>query len=87
MITAKNISLSIESEDILSNISFSIQQGEYVVLTGSSGSGKTSLAKIIAGHWQPTSGEIHFSSPDLKKIIVQQQHDFRYAFETKSYFG
>jgi len=84
---ADNISLSIESENILSNISFSIQQGECVVWTGPSGSGKTSLAKIIAGHWQPTTGEIHFSSPHLKKIIVQQQHDFRYAFETKSYFG
>ena len=87
IIAAKNISLFIESENILSNISFSIRQGECVVLTGPSGSGKTSLAKIIADHWQPTSGEIHFASTDLKKIIVQQQHDFRYAFETKSYFG
>ncbi len=87
IICANNISLSIESENILTNISFSIQQGDCIVLTGASGSGKTSLAKIIAGHWKPTSGEMHFSSTNLKKIIVQQQHDFRYAFETKSYFG
>lgn len=87
IIHAEHLSLSIESENILSNISFSIRQGECAVMTGPSGGGKTSLARIIAGHWQPTSGKIHFSSPNLKKIIVQQQHDFRYAFETKSYFG
>ncbi|ABG60868.1 ATP-binding cassette domain-containing protein [Cytophaga hutchinsonii] len=87
IIHAQNLSLSIESENILNNISFSINTGECIVLTGASGSGKTSLAKILAGHWKASSGEIHFSSPDLKKTIVQQQHDFRYAFETKSYFG
>lgn len=87
IIQTNNISLAIESETILNNISFSIQKGECIALTGVSGSGKTILSKIIAGHIKPTSGELLFSSTELNKIIVQQQHDFRYAFETKSYFG
>jgi molybdate transport system ATP-binding protein len=87
IIQAQNISLFIDTERVLNDISFSIQQGECIVLTGASGSGKTALAKIIAENIPATAGTIHFSSPDLKKIIVQQQHDFSFAFETKSYFG
>ncbi|HSY62337.1 MAG TPA: ATP-binding cassette domain-containing protein [Cytophaga sp.] len=87
IIKAEHLSFSIDTEKVLNNISFSIQQGECIVLTGASGSGKTILAKIIAEHISPSEGEIKFFSPDLKKIIVQQQHDFSFAFETRSYFG
>ncbi len=87
IIQARNISLYIDKEVLLSNLSFSIQQGECVVLTGASGSGKTLLARIMAQHIPVTDGTIEYASPDLKKIVVQQQHDFRYAFETRSYFG
>jgi molybdate transport system ATP-binding protein len=87
IIHAHNISLSIDTDNVLTNISFSIHPGECVVLTGASGSGKTVLAKIIAEHIAATEGTIHFSSPDLNKIIVPQQHDFSFAFETRSYFG
>ncbi|WP_018341734.1 ATP-binding cassette domain-containing protein [Cytophaga aurantiaca] len=87
IILAQNVSLSIDTEQVLNNISFSIQQGECIVLTGASGSGKTILAKIIAEHIPATAGTITFSSADLKKIIVQQQHNFSFAFETRSYFG
>lgn len=87
IIQANNLSLTIDSETIVNNVSFSIHKGECIVVTGASGSGKTTLSKIIAAHFLPTAGEIQFSSTALKKIVVQQQHDFRYAFETKSYFG
>lgn len=87
IIQAHNISLTIDTELVLDNISFSIQQGECIVLTGASGSGKTTLAKIIAEHIPVTVGTIQFSLADLKKVIVQQQHDFRNTFQTRSYFG
>jgi molybdate transport system ATP-binding protein len=87
IISARNISLSIDKEVLLNNLSFSIQQGECVVLTGASGSGKTLLARIMAQHIPVTEGTLEYASPDLKKIVVQQQHDFSYAFEARSYFG
>jgi ABC-type cobalamin/Fe3+-siderophores transport system ATPase subunit len=46
IIQAHNLSLSIESETIMNNISFPIQNGECTVLTVSSGSGKTILESI-----------------------------------------
>ncbi|WP_299253412.1 ATP-binding cassette domain-containing protein [uncultured Cytophaga sp.] len=58
IIQVNHLSLFIEDETVLSNISFSIQKGECIALTGASGSGKTILSKIIAGHIKPTSGQV-----------------------------
>ena len=45
-------------ENILSDISFHIEPGELVALTGMSGSGKSSLLQSLAGLMEPTSGEV-----------------------------
>ncbi|EOY1433795.1 ATP-binding cassette domain-containing protein [Yersinia enterocolitica] len=44
--------------EILSHVSLNIMPGEIVALTGTSGSGKTTVAKLILGLYQPTAGEI-----------------------------
>lgn len=46
----------------LNNISFTISQGEFVVLVGPSGCGKTTLLKILAYLIKPTSGKISFQN-------------------------
>ena len=45
--------------DAVSNVSFTIHQGEMVALLGRNGSGKSTLLKIIAGVYKPTSGHVH----------------------------
>ena len=44
----------------LEEVSLTLQRGEHVLLCGAAGSGKTTLLKLLAGLWQPTSGEVRW---------------------------
>lgn len=48
-----------ESAPVIQSMSLTIHQGERVALVGASGSGKTTIARLIARFWDPTSGSIH----------------------------
>lgn len=50
---------------ILKNISFSLPAGDILGIIGPSASGKSSLAKVIAGVWKPTSGIVRLDGADL----------------------
>jgi len=55
--TAENITLARkDGEPILRGISFQLRPGEVLAMIGPSASGKTSLARILAGAWRPTGG-------------------------------
>ena len=58
----KNIKLSFDNKDleimILRNLSLTVKEGDFVAITGASGSGKTSLLRTICGLEHPKEGEI-----------------------------
>ncbi len=52
----------------LENLSLNIQKGEYFVLTGRNGSGKSTIFKLIAGLSQPVSGVIKINGIDMTNV-------------------
>lgn len=61
----------------LSNVSFSVEQGEYVAIMGESGSGKTTLLNILASLDKPTSGEILLNGNNTISISEKEISAFR----------
>ena len=49
----------------LSNVTFSVEEGEYVAIMGESGSGKTTLLNILASLDQPTSGQVLLNGQNI----------------------
>jgi len=54
----KNLSFHVGDQDILSNVSLQIFNGEYIAIIGPNGGGKTTLIRMLLGLEKPTSGSI-----------------------------
>ena len=63
--------------EALSDVSFSIEQGEFVAIMGESGSGKTTLLNILASLDKPTSGEVLLNGIGLSAIKDKELCAFR----------
>ena len=61
----------------LSNVSFTVEEGEYVAIMGESGSGKTTLLNILASLDKPTSGEVLLNGRDITHIKEREIAEFR----------
>ncbi len=61
LLSIENINLTINKVEILKHISFSLDKHEVISVVGPSGSGKSSILRIMAGLIKPTSGNIYFS--------------------------
>ena len=75
MLELKTLTFTVEDEDgsrrdILSDVSLTIEDGRFIVVTGPNGSGKSTLAKLIMGIEKPTSGRIFFDGEDITEMSV-----------------
>ena len=84
LINCVNINKTYDQADeqltVLSNLSFSVKEGERIGLTGVSGCGKSTLLHILAGLDLPDSGEVNFNGKD----IVLLDRDDRATFRNKN---
>jgi molybdate transport system ATP-binding protein len=73
MLKLDNISKHLK-EFSLKNISFTVSQGEYFILLGVSGAGKSMLLEMIAGLEKPGSGRIFLEGQDITFRKIQDRH-------------
>jgi ABC-type Fe3+/spermidine/putrescine transport system ATPase subunit len=64
----KKLSKSFDRFQAVDNVSLSVAEGQFLTLLGSSGSGKTTTLRLIAGLDMPTSGTIHFNGADITDV-------------------
>ena len=76
MLELKNICFKVDfpegSKEILNNVNLKIGDG-FTAFTGPNGGGKSTLAKIIAGIYQPTSGQLIFNGEDITDLSITER--------------
>lgn len=84
MLTLENISFDVKGEggekEIIKNLSMTIDEGKFVVITGPNGGGKSTMAKLIAGIYKPTSGRILFNGTDITEAGITERANMGISF-------
>ncbi len=77
MLELKNISFGVDDEgqdkEIIRGVSLTIPDDKLMVITGPNGGGKSTLARLIAGIEQPTSGQILFNGEDVTNASITER--------------
>ncbi|MCI8293292.1 MAG: ATP-binding cassette domain-containing protein [Hespellia sp.] len=77
MLVVEHLSYDVTEEgkqsEILSDVSFSVEEGEMLVITGPNGGGKSTLAKLLMGINQPTEGRILLSGQDITGLSIDER--------------
>ncbi|MGX7074804.1 MULTISPECIES: ABC transporter ATP-binding protein [Globicatella] len=91
IIKVDNLSIANERQAIINQLSFEIQQGEFVSITGQSGSGKSTVLKFLAQLNDPTlkvSGSYHLLGKDVNDYSpIELRQIVSYFYQTPSLFG
>lgn len=78
MIKFENVSKTYSSDIIaLDNISFEINEGEFIFLIGASGAGKSTIVRLLIRQESPTSGVIYFKDNNIVNIKRSKISDYR----------
>src|SRR3989344_952628 len=65
----------LKDKKVLHNINLHIKPGETIALVGKSGVGKTTLAELIIGYYQPSNGKIKLDGVDISKLQLKWLRD------------
>ena len=87
MLELKNISFNVNDEkgekDIIKDVSLTLEDGKFLVITGPNGGGKSTLAKLIMGIEKPTGGKILWNGQDITDLSITERAKLGigYAFQ------
>ena len=87
MIELKQVDKSFGDKQVLKNVSFRVEDGETLALIGGSGSGKSTMLRLMIGLDRPTAGEIwidgteitHLSEEELDEVRLSMGMVFQYS--------
>ncbi len=65
----KNLSKTFDTKEAVKNVSFSVNEGEFLSILGPSGCGKTTLLRMLIGLVKPTSGQILKDGKDITNVV------------------
>lgn len=82
----ENISFSYDKEKIFDNTGLSIKKGDYAVITGRSGIGKSTLTRLLLSVFPLDSGEIYLKMKDGSKIYVDKSLRNLFAYVPQGNF-
>ena len=89
MLELKNVSFQVADEkdlekEIIKDISLTIEDRKFIAITGPNGGGKSTLAKLIAGIYEPHSGQILYNGTDITHISITDRArlGISFAFQT-----
>lgn len=77
MITVNNLSLDYKGDRIIDNLTFTLNDGSFMYITGKTGAGKTTLIKALSGEIPVKEGEIIVDDICLNKIPNSKRHLYK----------
>lgn len=84
MLELQNVTFEVtdngKTKRLLDSVSFTVDSGKFVVITGPNGGGKSTLAKVIMGIEKPTSGKIFFDGTDITGLSVTERANLGVSF-------
>lgn len=87
IIEFKDIKKDYDKNVVIPNLNLSINKGEFITIIGTSGSGKTTVLKIMNGLIEPTSGMIQIHGKDIKKQnLIQLRRKMGYVIQGSMLF-
>lgn len=81
---AENLGLERGARAVITGLSFAVQAGEALVLTGANGAGKTTLLRALAGLIKPAAGSLRIEGADGEKTVAEQAHFIGHQNAVKS---
>ncbi|RMH95470.1 MAG: ATP-binding cassette domain-containing protein [Calditrichaeota bacterium] len=80
MIEFRDVTLYLNRRRILDRLSFTIEEGESILLVGNSGAGKSTILKLILGLIRPTEGNIYIFGRDITRLSEKELMKVRQQF-------